>query len=153
VTSCGLVRRYRRFGEAYYLHLQSFSLLAPAMKMFLLNAGIYLQFHTVLQPRTPTSTSSHAWEPQIPYSTHRHSQDDTEINYGLPIPTTIVAMTHCTPVCSLREARTTISPWMETQFYLSECFACEATRRTSITLSTGDVHYKSHSEDKKKRPD
>jgi hypothetical protein len=52
VTPCGLVRGHQHFGGTYCLHLQHFG-------MFLRNVGIYLQVHTVLRPRKPTSTS--AW--------------------------------------------------------------------------------------------
>jgi hypothetical protein len=37
----------------------------PSGSMFHQNAGIYIQAHMALQPRTPTSTTSPPWEPQI----------------------------------------------------------------------------------------
>jgi hypothetical protein len=76
----GLVGRCQRFGEKYCLHLQGF--LSPSLglqrrvdwsseygdSMFLRKVVIYLQVHTALQPRRPTSASSPPWEPQISYS-------------------------------------------------------------------------------------
>jgi hypothetical protein len=45
VTPRGFVGRYQRFGETYCLY-------------FVRNIGIYLQVHTALQRKTPTSASS-----------------------------------------------------------------------------------------------
>jgi hypothetical protein len=55
VTPCGLVdrRRYQCFGGTYCPIFRA----EDGGSIFLRNVGIYLQVHTVLQPRRPTSTS------------------------------------------------------------------------------------------------
>jgi hypothetical protein len=56
VMPCGLVARYKCFGETYCLHHQGW--------WDGHSIGIYPQFHTASQPRT-TSTSSPYWGPEI----------------------------------------------------------------------------------------
>jgi hypothetical protein len=55
VTPCGPVDRYQRFGVFNSEYVGS---------MFLRNAGIYVQVHTVLQPRRTTPISSSPWQPK-----------------------------------------------------------------------------------------
>jgi hypothetical protein len=63
VTPCGRVGRYQRFGGTYCLYFQGRRVWGS---MLLWNVGIYLQVHTTLQPRRPTSAPSRPWELQIP---------------------------------------------------------------------------------------
>jgi hypothetical protein len=49
----------------YKLTISQQSHFSPEDSMFIWNAGIYLQVHTALQPRIPTSTSAMPWELQI----------------------------------------------------------------------------------------
>jgi hypothetical protein len=58
VLLCGLVGRDQRSGKTYCLHLQHCRVevsLEDGGSMFLRNVCIYLQIHTALQPRIPTT--------------------------------------------------------------------------------------------------
>jgi hypothetical protein len=57
VKPCGLVGRYQRFRGTYCLHLKGWNL-KDGGNMFFRNFAIYLQVHTALQLRKPTSISS-----------------------------------------------------------------------------------------------
>jgi hypothetical protein len=66
---CALIGRYPRFGGTYCLHLQGWS--------FLKNIDIYLQVHTALQPRRPTSTCITL---HLHTYTHAHTHTHTYIH-------------------------------------------------------------------------